>query len=677
MQYKGEPSPVLKNITLDLPSRGLVAIVGKSGCGKSTLLHLLLGMLTPTSGDISYCGKNLKSFRKRDWLRFRRSEAAIVFQRYNLIEDLSALDNVALAGRITGQSALKARKNGLKLLKQFNLDNQCNKRARLLSGGEKQRVALCRALINQPRVVFADEPTGALDSTNSAVVMDALKEIARSRLVLLVSHNLELVKRYAELIIQLENGSKTVVYNRLNREDYTIENSVLGSIKYGNWIGKILRMNMKKNPFSVCLRFASSFLGFTAVLLSLGFSLGCEPALEAEKRNTLEYLSFKASSRTYIELASSPLRLIKEYRPKAEDVYDYFPEVEFSVHNDYEYFFPSYTQFELHGAKQEACKFLPLFDFDADFAKSFLVKETDYRSYRNSIPCYVNQLFISDYKAFVGDLIGLTYSSSFSYEGEKVNVPSQFRFQIIGIANEFSFLNTPKVYYPYQVIDRYYGEFELEGLPFVGGRKQTVSSFLSRLPENDPIANYSSYVFAKNVQDADRLIEIIASQDNEGVHLSSTPNDVASSFISLSSALITSLSLFLAISAFSLVMVVSLNAYSSYLKQKKESALLLALGARQSDIISLVSTEGVLVSLLSSCLALPFSYLLEKIVSDALYIHFGIHNLISIPFVSFLGIPFLLIPATLLAGMVVSYMSCWVPLKIAGRMDLAEALKEE
>ncbi|MDD3206911.1 MAG: ABC transporter ATP-binding protein [Bacilli bacterium] len=197
---------VLKKINLSLCKKGMVLLSGKSGSGKSTLLNLIAGIISPTSGNIIYKEADVATFKAKDMNRYRNQEIGLVFQHYNLFEKQSVLFNVILPLLIAGKGISKAYEEGRLLLAHYQMSDFADKEVEKLSGGEKQRVAVMRAIINNPAIVLADEPTGALDRKNAEITLSMLKEISHSRLVIIVSHDVELAMRFADRHIQLQDG---------------------------------------------------------------------------------------------------------------------------------------------------------------------------------------------------------------------------------------------------------------------------------------------------------------------------------------------------------------------------------------------------------------------------------------------------------------------------------------
>lgn len=205
-QVADEAVHALKGISLKFRKNEFVSILGASGCGKSTLLNIIGGLDQYTSGDLIIKGKSTKEFNDRDWDTYRNHSIGFIFQSYHLIPHQTILQNVELALTISGVPKHERRKRAVEALEKVGLGDKINNRPNQLSGGQAQRVAIARALINDPEILLADEPTGALDSKTSVQIMDLLKEISKDRLVIMVTHNPELAKRYSTRIIRLLDG---------------------------------------------------------------------------------------------------------------------------------------------------------------------------------------------------------------------------------------------------------------------------------------------------------------------------------------------------------------------------------------------------------------------------------------------------------------------------------------
>ena len=196
----------LDHVSLNLRDNEFVAILGPSGSGKTTLLNIIGGLDRYDSGDLIINGISTKKYKDRDWDSYRNHTIGFVFQSYNLIPHQTVLANVELALTISGIGKSERRERAVRALERVGLGNQLHKKPNQMSGGQMQRVAIARALVNDPDILLADEPTGALDSDTSVQVMDLLREVAKDRLVVMVTHNPELAEQYATRIVKLRDG---------------------------------------------------------------------------------------------------------------------------------------------------------------------------------------------------------------------------------------------------------------------------------------------------------------------------------------------------------------------------------------------------------------------------------------------------------------------------------------
>lgn len=199
----------LKGVSINFRESELVSILGPSGCGKTTMLNIIGGLDRYTSGDLMINGKSTKEFTDGDWDTYRNHSIGFVFQSYNLIPHQTVLANVELALTLSGVSKKERRERAAEALRKVGLGEQLNKRPSQMSGGQMQRVAIARAIVNNPDIILADEPTGALDSETSVQIMEILKEIAKDKLIIMVTHNPELAKKYSTRIISILDGEIT------------------------------------------------------------------------------------------------------------------------------------------------------------------------------------------------------------------------------------------------------------------------------------------------------------------------------------------------------------------------------------------------------------------------------------------------------------------------------------
>ena len=212
----------LKGVSLGFRNSEFVSILGPSGCGKTTMLNIIGGLDRYTEGDLVINGVSTKNYTDGDWDTYRNHTIGFVFQTYNLIMHQTVLGNVELALTLSGVSAKERRELAVRALERVGLGAETEKKPNQLSGGQMQRVAIARAIVNNPDIILADEPTGALDTATSVQIMDILKEISKSRLVVMVTHNPELAEKYSTRIVRLSDGEIISDSNPVSPEEYAV-----------------------------------------------------------------------------------------------------------------------------------------------------------------------------------------------------------------------------------------------------------------------------------------------------------------------------------------------------------------------------------------------------------------------------------------------------------------------
>ena len=281
----------LDDVSLNLRDNEFVAILGPSGSGKTTLLNIIGGLDRYDSGDLIINGVSTKAYKDRDWDSYRNHTIGFVFQSYNLIPHQTILANVELALTISGVSRSKRRQKAIKALEQVGLANQIHKKPNQLSGGQMQRVAIARALVNDPDIVLADEPTGALDSDTSVQVMDLLKQVAKDRLVVMVTHNPELAMKYATRIVNLRDGkilSDTDPYIVEDNKQKKLVHKNLGktSMSFLTSLGLSFNNLKTKKGRTILTSFAGS-IGIIGIALILSLSNGVNTYIKSVEEDTL------------------------------------------------------------------------------------------------------------------------------------------------------------------------------------------------------------------------------------------------------------------------------------------------------------------------------------------------------------------------------------------------------
>ena len=286
----------LKNINLEFRESEFVAILGPSGSGKTTLLNIIGGLDKYDTGDLIINNKSTKKFKNRDWDAYRNNCIGFIFQNYNLISHINILQNVEMGLTLSGVKKSKRRKKALELLEKVNLKEHIHKKPNQLSGGQMQRVAIARALANDPKIILADEPTGALDSKTSVQIMELIKEIAKDKLVIMVTHNPDLAKKYATRIIEFKDGSLISDSNPIKDDEKNNENLTIKKTKMKFETALNLSFNniKTKKGRTILTSFASS-IGIIGIALVLALSNGFQNKIDEFEKDTLSQMPINIS----------------------------------------------------------------------------------------------------------------------------------------------------------------------------------------------------------------------------------------------------------------------------------------------------------------------------------------------------------------------------------------------
>ena len=307
----------LKGVSIAFRPSEFVAILGQSGCGKTTLLNIIGGLDQYTSGDLIIRGKSTKNFRSKDWDTYRNHSVGFVFQSYNLIPHQSVLANVELALTLSGVKKAERRRRAIEALEKVGLGDQLNKKPNQMSGGQMQRVAIARALVNDPEILLADEPTGALDSETSVQVMDLLKEIAKDRLVIMVTHNPELADTYATRIVRLLDGNIIDDSNPYDdsQAEITPSNKTGHSFMSALTAFSLSLSNlMTKKGRTLLTAFAGS-IGIVGIAMILSLSTGINNYIADVEKDTLSSYPLTLESQT-IDMGS----MLGAMQPNQDDM---------------------------------------------------------------------------------------------------------------------------------------------------------------------------------------------------------------------------------------------------------------------------------------------------------------------------------------------------------------------
>ena len=289
--YLGDTAvPALKGVDIEFRNNEFVSVLGPSGCGKTTLLNIIGGLDRYSDGDLIINGRSTKLYKDADWDTYRNHTIGFIFQSYNLIPHQTVLSNVELALTLSGVSKAERRKLAIEALEKVGLSDQLNKKPNQMSGGQMQRVAIARALVNNPDILLADEPTGALDSETSVQIMELLKEIAKDKLVIMVTHNPDLAEEYSTRIIKLLDGAvisdSAPIVTETKEEVKETKRVKKTSMSFFTALSLSLNNLMTKKARTFLTSFAGS-IGIIGIALILALSNGVNAYIARVEEETL------------------------------------------------------------------------------------------------------------------------------------------------------------------------------------------------------------------------------------------------------------------------------------------------------------------------------------------------------------------------------------------------------
>ena len=683
---KEEKKYVLKDVSLSFSETGLISILGKSGSGKSTLLNLIGKLDNPSEGNIYYNGEDLAKYKEKDLVIYRKTIVSYIFQHYHLLENQTALYNIMLPCLLKGDSYSLAKRRVLSLIKNFSISEELlKKKCSLLSGGEKERIAIMRAFINEPQVLLADEPTGALDKDNSFLVMESLKKASEKSLVIMVTHNEQLARQYSDRIIHMKDGM-VVKDERIKLIGGKKEKGFDSAPKSNpNWYNKIIASNFvkrfKRNIFSLL----SLVIGVTASMIIFGFSNGAHDSISVSTQKQFDYGVASISKENRIKSDESPITLIQTLRASDDEIrelkYDY-DFLHFCI--SYDYLVSPALDTYIGDEEIQGLTYTPVYSFtDSSIDKSLLSKGKipkvdtlsqvvinqtayDYLKKETKIDPLNSYIRLKDSKA-------VTY---YTDDLEKPYITDYFIYdrlvQIVGVVKELTFLNTPKIYYPYVALDKYLNETILNNLSEYQGEISWKERIMYA-QDSEYITSYSHRVFLKNSGDGYMLKEM-KGHLGEVFSLNSNALTIEETLFQLVDAASVGMEVFLVISLVGTAMIVGIISFASYNEDIKESAVLLSLGAKRDDIAALYLFENILLGIIALVLSFVVAFSLEKPLNALIEKLTTLINIIDIPFTSYFGKPFLFPIIIVISTLLICLLATYLPIMFSKKISLKEVL---
>ena len=721
---KDETVNALKGINICFRRSEFVSILGPSGCGKTTLLNIIGGLDRYTDGDLIIDGKSTKQFKDRNWDTYRNHSIGFVFQSYNLIPHQTALKNVELALSIGGVSRKERRERALKALESVGLSEQANKKPNQMSGGQCQRVAIARALVNNPEIILADEPTGALDSKTSVQVMDILKEIAKDRLVIMVTHNPELAENYSTRIITMKDGEilkdtnpvkaqerKKLIKEYENRKQNLTEKEIKQKAKKSSmslWSTFLLSgsnlLTKKKRTFITALACSIGIIGI-AVILSV--STGMHTYVKQIEKDSMS-VNYISISKSTPNLESSVFEEVNmtEY-PNTNEIYPYTPNTtkKTIINNT----FIEYIEENINGDTEETSlvnnigysrniAFVsysenpqPLL-FSGEIPNNPEFLEGEYtviaKESEKVIPTESNEicLIVDKYNRIQTstlDALGITYTKNqpLNYQeivgktsklicvrkDEGIGFSKQFDLKIISIIrlNE----NASTSWIKTSLLSSE-----------VGFTKALADSVQAEFP--DLVEIQSLMLYPKDFETKEKILEVLEYWNNTKIYELYTENveDYKISYTDISELLtgflgdlidITTYTL-IAFSSVSLIVssiMIAIITYASVIERIKEIGTIRSLGGRKKDIANMFRMEACTIGGVSAIIALIMTIIINIIINVILGNLVGVTTIAKLSWGTALGMTVLSIGLNLIASL--------IPASIAAKKDPVNALRSE
>ena len=644
---KNKTNVILKNVNITLFDVGLVYIIGPSGCGKSTLLSIFEGIDNEYEGDVFINDTNIRKLKGKEKRMFFKNNIGIVTQASNLFESLTVYQNLLLTCYIKGinKSIID------EYLNKYKLEKLKNHKVSTLSGGEKQRISLIRAIINKPKIIFADEPTGALDKDNAQILMDELYELSKTTLVIVVTHNLNLINEYKGSIIEIKDKEVEIKENLTINTNYVRYSKLVKEKDYSNlFIDSSFKSNKAKNIISFISLFVGLFLIFGSFSLNEGFNLNRDTIYEKNINSNI----VKIYKNDYEDISKSKLSLVKKKRPSIENIQTFLCSFEnINIYYNFDFYITN--------------KFIKINNIES--------KEYNLKFYFNS--SYENKILINDIRKENIDSISITLDKSFQFyePTSKYKTNERFYFEntynSYNIIKEFKYLNEPTIYLPYFYFLDYLRNNIATQISIVTNKKISFLDLVYLCLDDSNISSYSMYVAISN-NDIKRIRNLMTNISNSNKPIYKLESEyffIIDSFVSLIQALLLGIKMFIIVICLCNMFLIGFLTYSTVKKEKRIIAILRVLGSKEEYINNIFLNEGLIILFISLVASLLIFYIIKTLINKKLYDFFVVSNLMQISLSNLVLI---------VLSIIVIFISLYLfLLGFSKRLSVKEELKEE
>lgn len=632
-----------------------------------------------------FFGQDIYKLSDKRLAHFRNACISFLHQEYNLLEDETVIENVAYPLLIQGKNKENAYKEARILLEKLNFNKDFEKQyVSTLSGGEKQRISLLRCLITDPKIIFADEPTGALDSVNAKTLIKILKSVSKNRLVLIVSHDYNLVSPYADRIITLSDGG-IINDQNINESKNDIPFIEEKRKHLNSFVLKKAKYNLKKKWRRNILPILGLSFSMTFLLLVLGFNNQAPKTINCESQNIFNIGTSVVSNERSYPIPGSAISLVKTSRPSNEEMMTLVNKKNYySWGYNFGAIFSENPLISFNDINFQNISYLPVYRFNKNYCKSSLLQRGRLGNDLIS-ECVINNLA---YDAFfkktnldpLGKYITVSCSAETRYYPEKepdkciVDVFAFYRkVKIVGIVNEVTALNVPKIYFSYISLEDYLTSTYLNNLSIYLGENFSWYERIAQEKNTASLSTYSNYLFLKNIADVNLLFDDVENiKDTKITNMTVSLSKALSDLINTASL---GFNIFIVIALSGALLILIVSSISNYLKDKRNIAIEMSLGACRDDINQAYCFEGIGLSFVALTFAVGFSFgisfLINKIMSD----FYGIGSMISIPYLSLCNIEMLLPTILIFSAILIPIITTYIPISCYKKISIKDEIK--
>ncbi|MCB2294970.1 ATP-binding cassette domain-containing protein [Clostridium algoriphilum] len=665
----------LDNISFDLPNGKLVAIVGPSGCGKTTMMNLIGALDADFEGDVIVNGKSLKAAGEKEIDTYRKNTVGFIFQQFNLLNSLTAIQNIDIALDLSGTTKENKTKKGHNLLSRVGLTDQINKKVNLLSGGQRQRVAIARALANDPQIILADEPTGALDVETGKQVMELLKEISKEKLVLMVTHAPELAKAYADIIVEMEDGKVISIEENTASISTAASSSKKIETKSKMSFYTAFKMSLRnawlKKGRTLATAIGTS-IGICGISLALAITSGTTHSVNTQikgifpsnaitvglkengdKINNIKPLKY-SDINSVLSLNSNIYAYNFEIEGKGMPL-SYFYSLDENIIKDKDLM----SKMSDQTTKEKLATIMSpsvLADVKNDIQYGNLPKKGSTNEIVISLSTAKNlEKNGGNLKALIGKSIYVRYlKNGFNPNSNQVSnteTPIVRTWKIAGIANTTTLIDTYYATSPW-LINFYEKEFKID-------KKALKSDFL--------------VVYLKNTKNLDSDLQTLNKSQNK-YKFELTGKTISAQVEGAMKQVRYALLGFAGVSVVVAALMISIVVYISVLERTNEIGILRAVGARKRDILNVFVAESFIIGVLSAGIGLLLTLGISKVINSVVYGY--LKNAIpNAPYMEVAKLPLNDAGLIMLFCIVLSMIAGFYPSLKASKMDPIDALR--